>query len=397
MRKVLGIVGHIICAMCLAGQPVFAADWNVPQKKFKTYELPGDVRSADVSPDDTVVAMDVVEKSTEASGTVIDTNLVEVWDFRRSRPVATFKLGTVKPLQSPTTHRVIGWRRATVQYSPDGEEIVASFGSTLYVLRASDLKVISNFELQYPPAWVINGPATPRLVELELSPEGRRVIALFQFAREHAISVYDLASGAQTHSWSLPEGSWFSGFVVEQNGQSVLFPTGDLLCSQKPASGISRLDLETGVIETVVATPSLPSVPGLVGGATLAFTSKKTCPNPKEKPELEFEVYDITTRTYRYKGETRYATGWVSASADRLVTYSGDWKRYFDWGDWTGWYYAADHQTFTVWNSRTLQPLAQGQNIYHLSSGRISRSGRYFVTFGVRLRKHQSFAVYEIP
>lgn len=402
MSRVLARACCTFYLLALLTQLLLCQDQRPPEQKFRAYSLPDDVRSADISPDDRFVAIDVVERSHLDSGNVVDTNRAEIRDFRANRPIATLTLGSVEPLRSPTTNRIIGGiQSATVRYSPDGQSLLVWFKPALYVLRATDLKIVSKFGLAPPPGWLDRpaGKGEPFLTAIEASRDNRHLVALWRFARQHAISTYEITTGIQLHSWLLPESFSYSGFVEDDDGQSVLFVTGDVLCSPHPGSnGIFRLNLGTGAVEPVETTAMRPSVPVLLSGGRIAFTVRKSC--LREKPQIEFAVYDTSTKAFPYRGETQYATGWVLSApgSGRMITYSGDWKRVFDWGDWTGWYYTPRRQTFTVWDSQTLQPLARSQNFPGLFSCtvRISRSGRYIVTSGWH-RQRGAYAVYEVP
>jgi hypothetical protein len=402
MSRVLARACCTFYLLVLLTQLLLGQDQKLPEQKFRAYPLPDDVRSADISPDDRFIAVDVVERPNVSLGNFVDTNRIEVRDFRANRQVATLTLGSKELLRSPTSNRIIGGiQSATVRYSPDGQSLLVWFKPALYVLRATDLKIVSKFELEPPPAWLVRpaGKGEPSLTAIEASRDNGRAIALWGFARQHAISTYEITTGAQLHSWLLPEAFFYSAFVEDDDGQSVLFVTGDVLCSPHPGpNGIFRLNMGTGAIESVEATATLPSVPALLSGSSIAFTVKKSC--FREKPRPEFVVYDTSTNAARYRGETQYATGWVLSAPEshRMVAYSGDWKRVFDWGDWTGWYYTPGRQTFTVWNSQTLEPLARSQNLPGLfaCTVRISRSGRYIVTAGWH-RQKGGYAVYELP
>jgi len=184
------------------------------------------------------------------------------------------------------------------------------------------------------------------------------------------------------------------------DGLSAIFAIGDPFCSPKPpTTGIIALNLRTGSTELFVDTKVKPSVPAVLPGKKIAFTVNKSCWLPRNKPDPELVVYSRSSDAVIYRGQTREATGWIVSApeSNRMVAYSGDWKRHFDWGDFSGWYYGPGRESFTVWDSQTLQPIARSQNIPKLTrcTVRISRSGRYIVTSG--WRRDGTYAVYELP
>jgi hypothetical protein len=359
--------------------------------------------AADISPDDSFVVIDVVERSTEKSGNVVDTNRVEVRDFKANRSIATFTLDSVEVLRSSNTKRIIGGvPSASVRYSPDGQSILAWFRSTLYVLQSTNLKIVSKFALQAPSSWPVRlGYQTkPYLSAMEISSDNLQFVTMWTCGLQRAVSTYAVKTGTPSTSWPIPDGSTPNDFLLSPDGQSVTFSVGNAFCSPRPTlNGVYKLNVATGAIEPIVKTEMLPSIPAFLPRSSLAFSIKLFC--SREKPRAELAVYDTSSNAFLYRKQTPYATGWVLSSPEsrRMVTYSGDWKRVFDWGDFTGWYYTPGRQTFTVWDSQTLQPVARSQNLPGLSRNtvRMSRSGRYIVTSGWHMQKSAGHAVYELP
>jgi hypothetical protein len=388
-----GVVGFLLLATLV----VTCGERVAPVRQFKTYPLAGSIRSADISPDDRFVAVSVVERSSSKTDVVVDTSKVEIRDFRTDKTVASLTLADSGPL--PTKRIVDGVPSAIVRYTWDGHSLLVWFRSELYVLQSTDLKLTQKVGLPVPfPTG--DKKKQPYLPQLEIAPNGRWVEVLWKVGRENAFSSYEIPSGGQNGgTWPFPEDD-IAGFSLSEDGSSAIFSMGRAFCSsQANTTGVMALDLRSGSSELLVSTDSMPSSPAILPGNEVAITANRGCRNPDDKPDPELLVYSRKNNALVYRGRTQDATGWILATpkSNRMVAYSGDWKRHFDWGDFTGWYYSPGRESFTVWESPTLQPIARSQNIPKLASCgvRISRSGRYIVTSG--WRRDARYALYELP
>lgn len=139
--------------------------------------IPG-VRVAAVSPDEKCLAAIVVHRPKDA----LPSAEVQVWDFRsdsmiRSRSLAAPELRPRHP--EPTM---------ILNYTGDGELLmVYAGGGVLRVLRASDLVEMRTIRIGEPSA-------------LKTSPGGHLVAV----RAAGAVQIYDLDSGEQVRTWSIP-------------------------------------------------------------------------------------------------------------------------------------------------------------------------------------------------
>ena len=279
------------------------------------------------------------------------------------------------------------------------EEQVSGVEGMLYMSSTSTPEGNSqHFDLPVPFV-AANEESRPFLEQLETSDDGQGLVTVWSLGREHAVSSYEIPSGGQRSDWPFPA-EHISGLVLAHDGLSAIFGIGDAFCSPQPTTtGVTALDLRSGSTELLVSTKAEPSFPAVLPGNKVAFTANSSCRQFHDKPDPELLVYSRQTNSLIYRGRTQEATGWILASPElnRMVAYSGDWKHHFDWGDFTGWYYGPGRESFTVWDSQTLQPIARSQNIPKLASCtvRVSRSGRYLVTSG--WRRDGVYAVYELP
>lgn len=238
---------------------------------------------------------------------------------------------------------------------------------------------------------------------MEVSPDSQRLIVIWTFGpSKYAVDIYEMTSYARLHSWALPDG-FVSGFVWGSDGESAMFSIGNAWCPFPSAtSGIYKVNLGSGATELLVKTANLPSAPAMLPNDRIAFTEPETCEGFGDKPRRDFKIYDTKLKSLISSIKTRDATGWVLSgdAGGQMVTYSGTWKLAFDWGDFRGWYYDAAQQTFTVWDSHTLQPLARSRNLPGLitCTMRVSRTGHYIVivSSGGLSYKHPVHAVYEL-
>ena len=367
-----------------------------PQQRFKAYPLAGPIRSADISPDDRFVAVCVVERSTSKTGDVVDTSKVEIRDFRTGKTLASLTLADSGPL--PSKRIIDGVPSAIVRYTWDGQSLLVWFQSKLYILQPTGLQLIQKVDLR-APLFGADKKRQPYLAQLEVA-RNDQVEILWKAGKESTFDSYELPSGGQSGgSWPFPDDD-ISGFSLSDDGSLAIFSAGRTFCAQEAdTTGVMALNLRTGSTELFFSTASKPSLPAILSDDAVAVTANRGCKEPGAKPDPELLVYSRKTNALIYQARTQDATGWIltAPQANRMVAYSGDWKRRFDWGDFTGWYYTPGRESFTVWDSQTLQPIARSQNIPKLASFRvrISHSGKYMVTSG--WRRDAQYAIYELP
>jgi hypothetical protein len=121
---------------------------------LKTYPLHGWISSADISPDEKLVAV-VRTSQGKAGGAGLSrwSAAVELWDFRADRLVARTTLEG--PVAAPPGGETVlyGTREApSVRFTGDGMLVVVYFGGAVRMLRTSDLSEIGSMRLNPPPS-----------------------------------------------------------------------------------------------------------------------------------------------------------------------------------------------------------------------------------------------------
>jgi hypothetical protein len=188
-----------------SGCPAYAEE-PLPQREFKAYALHENPNSADISPDDFFVVIELSRReptNDPSTGKVSD--LVQLWDFRNDKLVAEHILRVkTKGGRDPLTH----WRSEYVRYSADGKIVIAYLDGFLYVLRADGLQEIRRFPITGPPAenrtykgkhGVHSFAIDSELTSLELSPTRPEVVAVWVRGLSSSwIDVVDFDSAKQT-------------------------------------------------------------------------------------------------------------------------------------------------------------------------------------------------------
>ncbi len=177
----------IIFLIFLVVSVASVAESGPPQRQLKTYALNGNVRSADISPDETLVATQITRlDSTKDPSKNKALELVQLWDFRQDRLVAEAPLTEVvtdkdHPSQDYSTPRF-------TRFTGDGKILVAYLDHTMYVLSGTDLRELRKIPMSGPAEEVRSYKdksgvhpfvIKPNLQIFEVSPVGHKVAAIW--------------------------------------------------------------------------------------------------------------------------------------------------------------------------------------------------------------------------
>ena len=383
-----------------------------PQRALKTYPLPNSPNSADISPDERLVATECTIKDDSGPDAKSFVELVQVWNFKEGKLAGQFQVQRVEVRASAGKHfldPISGPR--FVRFSADGSLIAAYVDHVLHVLRTNDLVEVERIELKGPSstsrAFKYKGVVrtvvdTPIVRAFELSP--RTDVAAVLWVRDMLygrVELYDLSSGKQVGAWDAPQG--FVGFNRDRG--MAWHPNGDLLLLAVPnetpclspgnapdvfafavPSGTIKAELKTGLLVGDVAITADNRVLAVDSGCMTVFRDH----DPKLK------VFDLNTGKHlddlhgRGTG-VRYRIS-VARNGERVLAYTGKLKIKFDWGDFVANDAKVD-ATFSVWNLKDYSGVVTSQDLKGLNSSglRISPNGRFAVSSG------QASSVFELP
>ena len=379
------------------------------QEHLKTFDLPCNAKSAEISPDEQSVVTDCIVESAGAHppGTKkIFAETVKLWDFERSRLIAEFSVprgnGSDSEDQFFANPQVSG---RFVRFTADGTLVEALINGTVHILRATDLAELRTIRLAKPQSLVRErgGRTTvnkPVVRAMEISPDGKLAAVLWLRDTLHGrIQLYDLSSGAEVRDWNTPTG-WIGhskGFVYNASGDLlvVAIPNNTPCFPPNRDPDVFAFDVQTGEVRFKFATGLLTGSVA-VGPDNSVLAVDVNCMGVFRDRDPKLKIFDMAsgkgTRTLSGRGSG--IRNLVSSSADgsRFLAFTGKMKVNFDWGDGTSCSVPVD-ETFSIWNFSNYEGVVTSQNIPGLRESvvRLSSKGRYAVSFG-----RASF-VYQLP
>jgi len=364
-------------------------------------------RSADISPDETVVLTQVTRLATATDPSKTDTfELAQLWDFRQQRLIAETTLTQAIKDKRELSRESFLPRFA--RFTKDGQFAVIYLNRCVYVLGGSDLREIRQIPMPGPlprtltfkyKSMVHSYTEESRVELFEISPLGHEAAAIWMGAGPPQMELYDLDSGKRIRGGNTYQAKglqWTNDdrqlVLVAPNNRPCGSPTNEPdLFVVDAFSGALRMQLNTGL---------------LVGG--LAVTSDDrawvvdfNCRGVFTDHAPKMKVFDLHTgkllREFEGRGTgIRYAVS-ASRDGDRVVAYTGKVKTKFDWGDLDS-YDTSTDRTFSAWNSHSYEGIVTSQDLTALqpqipqdaigATLRISPKGR-FVLFGT--------SIYELP
>lgn len=374
--RMRGAVIRAVLLVSIALCSGLAAEDAPAQRELRTYPLHGNAISADISPDEMLVAtlLSRSEPADDPSNIKIIDSL-QLWDFRHDKLIAEKAIQE----QLRTKHEV-AHQNAYVRYSADGQFVVAYLDHYLYVLGQKDLQEIRRIPLKGPPDLsrsftTKTGPHTVvdkgEVAALELSRVGQFAAILWVRGLSDAwVDLVQLDS-AKEAVWNTKEHGvgWMRPRTItwSADGQMLLLavPNGwacghpgnvpDVFAVE-PVSGAIKHKLTTGLlVGDIAVTPD---------GRVLAVDND--CVGVFRNHDPKLRVFDLHTGKKIRElsgrgGGVRYEVS-ASRSGGRAVADTGIVKARFDWGDMVPLDVRVD-STFSVWNLKTYEGVATSQNL----------------------------------
>jgi len=406
--------GAAICAALLV--PIafcssLAAKDAPAQRELSTYPLRGNPISADISPDERLVATLISRtEPTDDPSNIKITDSIQLWDFRQDKLIAEKTIREQLRAKGEIAHQ-----NAYARYSADGQLVIAYLDHCLYILRQKDLQEISRISLKGPSDITRSfttktGPHTvvdrSEVAALELSPIGQFAAVLW--VRGFSDAWVDLVqlNSAKEAVWNTKERGvgWTRPSTITWSADGLRlvlavpsgWPCGNSdngpdVFAVEPASGAIRSKLTTGLlVGDIAVTPD---------GRILAVD--KGCVGVFRNHDPKLKVFDLYTGKKIKElsgrgGGVRYEVS-ASRTGDRAVAGTGIVKARFDWGDMVPSEVHVD-STFSVWNIKTYEEVATSQNLAnrerHYLDGRASLRLRMSPNGGFVLKGSN---IYELP
>ena len=394
--------------LLLATMPVSAiAESGPPQRQLKVYALNGNPKSADISPDETVVVTQVTRLDAAADPSKVKAvELAQLWDFRQQRLIAETTLTEAIADKNRLSDYFFPLRFA--RFTKDGQLVVIYLNHCVYVLAGNDLHPMRQIPIPGPPPETLSHKyksvvhtytGDPKLELFEVSSLGHKAAAIWMGGGPPQMDVYDLDSGKRLregNTYAAKGLQWANGdqqlVLVAPNTIPCMPPTNqpDLFVVDA-LSGEVRMQLTTGL---------------LVGGVAVtpddrAWVVDFDCRGVFTDHAPKMKVFDLHTGKQLHELEgrgtgVRYAVS-ASRNGDRVVAYTGKMKTIFDWGDFVSYDTSVD-EAFSAWNAKSYEGIVTSQAVPALqrsiSAGfdperlRVSAKGG-FVLFGTN--------IYELP
>jgi WD40 repeat protein len=389
------------------------AEHPLPQRELKAYVLHGNPNSADISPDDSLVVIQLSRREpTDDPSTTKVSDLLQLWDFRNDKMVAENVLRVeTREKRAPLTY----WRSEYVRYSADGKIVIAYLDRFLYVLRADDLQEIKRLSMTGPPGeartykgkhGVHNFTIDSEVTSLELSPIRHEVAVVWARGFSSSwIDVVDFDSAKQT-AWDTRErglGSMNPKAVSwTSDGEHLVAAVPNVFACGRPSHSpdVFVVDPASGAIENKLSTGLLVGDIAVTADGRL-FAVDYDCVGVFADHDPKLRVFDLRTgkKVKELSGRgtgVRYAVS-VSRNGNRLVAYTGIVKAGFDWSDMVSFGKHID-ATVSVWNISNYEAQVTSQDLPDRTSGRFRVAGQ----IPLRISPKGGFvlqgrAIYELP
>jgi len=381
------------------------------QVSLKTFSLQEGVNSADISPDESLVAIERTSEHKTADNTTIFSEVVELWNFREDKVVATATLKSVdeQPMSSNVAHNPL-MTPHFVRFSGEGKVVVVYLDGSITLLRASDLGFLRTVMIAVPPnitrPHVYKGNSRivvvhTKLEAMEMSPTGTSLALLWVTGFSHgSVDFYDISTGQLMAGWEAP-----SGLILLEGGHHlawdsvsplvyVALPNATPCGNPNNIPDVLGVDSQTGMTKVGITTGLIVGDIAVTPGHELLAVDRN-CVNVLQNHHPRMKVFDLSTGKFARNVQAdgtgvRYAVS-VSRDGQRAVAWTSDMRCQFDWLDMVC-YDRAVKEMLTIWHLPDFSVVASA--VVNTPSDRplrMSSMGRYVLTYG------KTVSVLELP
>jgi hypothetical protein len=362
--------------MVLLASSAGGGESNLPQRQLRAYPLNADPSSADISPDERLVA--TLATRSDRTDNPANTKVVEtaqLWNFRQNQPVAEVVLldGLVDKAHLYETGLGPGFTR----FTSDGQLVVICIGRLLYVLSGDRLVQLRKIVLDAPPDWT--GTYKHKLVDrtfvdrskvgtLEVSPRDHRVAVLWTGGEFAEADIYDLDSGMRLADWPIRSAGRYVPVSLHWGADSrdlVIGVPNTMPCARPgsqpdlfvvdASSGTRRMALRTGLLVGDVAVTD-----------DRAWVVDNDCLGVFVNHAPKMAVFDLHSgeklRELSGRGSgVRFSVS-AARNGNRVAAFTGRLRNDFDWIDMQPGGVTVD-QTVSVWDTSTYEVVFTSQNL----------------------------------
>jgi hypothetical protein len=396
-RLVAIVLGFSSCSV----QAVSADFPSPPQSQLKTFALPKDTKSADISPDERFVVTASTQKIAGADSTSNSySDFVQLWNIKDEHLVGEFSEPSpdtrifTSSISGNRTYPPDGLR--IVRFFPDGKTLLALIGHTIHILQSQDLTEMRNIPLLKPGDIAQTDHGKTRVTgyylhSAEISPSGNLLAVLWVASPKHGIvQLCDLATGKIVSSWVIPAGwlGYAGSLKWHPSGTLILIPIPNsqpcLYATHQP--DVFAFDVKTGDLRFQLTT-GLQISNIAVAPDSRILAVQRGCFQLSKGAGRPLEIFDLNTgkRLQNISGRETGVLYSVSISADgsRIIAFTGKVKRKYDWLDATSYGVTVD-ETFSVWNLVNNDGIVTSQDVPGLRASdlKLSSSGKYAVSTG---------------
>ena len=325
---------------CLFSTYTLLAQTEIEQAKVPYVLTIPDLRSADLSPDETRLAA-VLSHITGDPHRPRHSYEVQVWDFRKGTMLVRKLLGS--RIAAP------GVGFSAIRYTSDGRLLVVyAAGTTIFVLQPDDLEKIRSVDIELPPPSrsaqrmaVGYEDLETRVTSFETSPNGHLVaLRLYRgtglerwglFWKNAYLggyaSVYDLDSGIKINQWEISKGylEGGSGLAWQSNGKHLAVASSDAVPCMRGGGTVYLLDpASSGVMRQFRVSNLVGDIAW--GDEDYIYVANGSCPGYFSNQAPVLPVFSASTgkQIGAFKSPTgiRVRTA-VSPDRQRLIAYVG--------------------------------------------------------------------------
>lgn len=373
------------------------------ETQAKVYSYAHDAQSADIAPDESVVALERSSRRQASGGKIVFDEVVELWDFRNDKVLASTVLKSVEAERTSTgfIYNPIHASRF-VRFAESGATVVVCIGTHFTLLDGKTLKAKSEFEAVPPQTLImqyeskgktLSGRHVPHIAALEVSPDGSLVALVWSRDPSYVgIEVYNLVTSQQTMRWETRDAGnaagMREGLAWDPSSKLVFVAT-----THPGFSDVLGIDVQSGKLKVAITSGFLAGDVAVAPGPKILVVDHDR-PGVTSNHHPKMQVFDLTGKKLQEVSAERTAVRYsvsVAANGSRAAAWTSDVRCAFDWMDMRCFDYVAK-AAFTVWALPEFSKVTTIATPLRMSGVlKLSASGRYV------LAEQTKVQVFELP